>query len=246
MDASFYTSQVGPYVAIVTGVLLLLVLVLVLGKVFGRRKRGVGELGMLTVEGMKKKGLLTKEEYEAVRRKTAQRELERMRSSESKGDTDDLLLMQRAITDPGALSQLLSPEEQALLEQRKRQAQAAEAARQGRAEAPGPSAAQQLMQERLRVPEGGAGAGHAVPGRPGAWKTEPEFVTDPLARTPPAMPTPQQAPPPAMNMTPVVRAKQEAQAAAAAGQSKASELDELLAKGAITAEEHARLKKFFE
>ena len=224
MTTMDFIRPILPYLIAVTAVIVLVILILAT-KGF-RRKGGRGaELSMLTVDAMKKKGLLTKEEYEQVRKKTAERELERMRGTGAAG-TKDLNVMQELVTDPDAVRKLLTPEELAVFEARQR-LNKAEAARQG------PKASEILMGTPIQP-----SPVQPTPAQPApAARREPEFITDPLEQRPPQ---------PAMNMTPVVRANQEAAAAEAVGEPKLGELELLLAKGAISQEEYARLKQFFK
>src|SRR5262249_42227898 len=140
-----YVKQLAPYLATVT---IILVVMIVWTIKTGKKIRKVkpGELTMLSVDEMKKKGLLTQEEFEKVRKRAAERELERIKAAGGSGGAQDLLIMQEAMVNPDAVKKLMTPEEQALLEARKRQSQV-EAARQGPQPAAqtGPKASEILM-----------------------------------------------------------------------------------------------------
>ena len=243
MTASDYILQLVPYIVIAT-IVCIVVLFWTIARGKKIKKTRLGELSMLTVEGMMKKGLLTKEEYERVRKRTAERELERIKASGGAGASGaELLVMQEALANPEAVTKLLTPEEQAIFEERKRQSQAAAAARQG------PTASQILTGTPLAS---AAAAPTSVPPQ-AEPQWDQDFITDPLAMPPvapkPALKPAPQPPQPSMNMTNVVRANQEAEQAKAqspAGAETPGELELLLAKGAISQEEYARLKQFFK
>jgi len=220
-----FSTMVGlyyPYLIAAVVIVITLYIVMYIRRPMVRNKIHNTQVSGMTIgdiDRMRKEGLLSEEEFRRVRRKMSEREVSSM-LNKTKLDAQSMIL-EAAKTDPSAALQLLTPEERAIVEARKKKA-AAEAA-QGEwptdahpTQAMG--AAARADQEAIRIP---------IPPEPAMNMTR---VVEERRRA---------------------QAAQELAEASNAGQTpseggQAGELDVLLQKGAISQAEYDRLKKFFK
>lgn len=229
--------------------------------IFGRRVKSVAvEAGIQfgDIEAMRKRGLISDEEYKVIRRTMAERASERM--AEEQRQSEERRIFAEAQVDPDAARKLLAdapgtPKTPPLAQASPR-AQAPPRVAPTPAPPPQPQPVQPARPASrfsdLDLAPSASAQASPPPAPPPAepeWPTELGMMTVSGA---PAAPAPDSAAPtPSMNNPRVVRARNEARAAEAEAQGseaaqKRRDIDVLLDKGAISREEYDRLRKFFE
>lgn len=217
------------------GLVVLIALTMLLKAYFARRvKRQSGVQGMQyqDLDKMTKKGLVSPEEQSRIRQAMARQMTQREREL-SEAERDRMILTEVEV-NPEAAKKFLSAEQ--LARARKQTGQDPSFAPKPPEQPWPPELAEpETPPARPEPPPFEEGLSDAMPWE--APATGPQEKAPP-PKKPPKKPGQPQRPEPSMNMPRVVKARQEG-----AGQ---SDLDKLLAKGAISREEYDRLSKFLK
>src|SRR5262245_33308331 len=111
-----------PWLIVATLILIFLIILMFLWRAISKNKRRLGgfesAMKFQDLDAMRKKGLLTDEEYKNVRQSLAKRELERG-STEANAERTRKLMMEVAV-NPEAARKFLTPEQLAAAEQQRR------------------------------------------------------------------------------------------------------------------------------